>query len=1400
MTFETRLTSSDYIRAESDGEDEKSTTKFDGKQPNKLLTVQQSANIFSKCTFSWLSSLFKTGNDKVIEIDDLHYLPKNSYMAKTLKVFHEHWDPQVQPNKGNTETINIKILNEPLMTQSEDADSDHNNHRKPNDNRLIKALLGAFGRPFLVHAAPFKLVTMARPFINVALISAFLSDAETLDSGKEWFYRGLTYSFLIFVTNMLSEFLSTYGALYCEYTSMNVRSALMGACYEKVLALTDAARQETTSGQIMTMITTDIRKITVTFSFLWYAITGPIQGIIALYLLYRCIGWSIFVALGIQIIIISPIKLYTSRQAQKWEKERMSVRDQRMKMINEVCKAINVIKMYGWIPSFTEQITRVRDNGVRIFKYLQCIYKSMWITWELAPLLLAVVSLSIYTSTGGILTVKKAFVSSMLFYKLREPLQHLPGLVLHLIYAKVSLDRIQKLLSANEMDRRLIEHLNDNTDVALSCLNASFCWDDEGQVMALHDLNVEFKRGRMTMVVGATGSGKSAMLCSLLGFVTKTSGSVFYHGKHVQIGYSSQTPWILNATIKDNILFGKEYEQELYNKVIGICALQDDLEILIGGDLTEIGEKGINLSGGQKQRLSLARAVYSNADVFIFDDPLSAVDSRVANHLFTNCIQNHLLKHNKTVILATHAIHFLKNADHIIVMDQGRVSTTGTLQDLIDQNINLTSFIVHKKNASDDAQNDDDDSDKTQCNNVELKDVSATSDKKKGKLIDDEERNGGRVSFNVYLHYATFAYGPLLFISFLFVALVYMIFENNLRVYWLATWSNSTSKSSTAHGSWWYLGIYVAINCSSILVLVLLIIVELIVRVKAAKYFHALLLHKVLNAPMSFFDTTPVGRIISRFSKDINQIDDSLNESFKDSIRASFAIVTCMVSVVIVIPFLLLPMFPLFTMYYFLQRYYITTSRELKRLRSVLTGPIYSTFSETMSGTKIINSFQRDMDFMKITEDRVDQHQQVQYASFCASKWYGIRLSLISHTLVLFGAILCVATKPSAGYIGIILIMTTHVTGSLNWFVTRITTLEQDIVSVERIDQFTNEAFEQEALEPIQSLESAWPAKGCVEFRDVYMKYRSGLPDVLCGLSFTVHPGQRIGIIGRTGAGKSSLFATMLRLVEIERGNILIGGVDIASVALQTLRSKLCIIPQDAMLFSGDIRFNIDPFNPNQEVLEQFVLKFDGDHHLCKKLDKMGITNVKKLRDYDEEDKRILNDKEIEKVNRMKMYLDEYDNTLLDALKVSHCYALLTKNKNMCDTESILDMKVNENGSNFSVGERQLICLSRAVARKSSILLLDEATSSVDAETDRLIQQTIRDVFVDRTILTIAHRMDTILDYDRILIMDKGCVLEYDTPSNLLAHKNNMFSEIVQHAFGVDADSVQLYFNQSGTM
>jgi len=781
------------------------------------------------------------------------------------------------------------------------------------------------------------------------------------------------------------------------------------------------------------------------------------------------------------------------------------------------------------------------------------------------------------------------------------------------------------------------DDININNYPLISLKNCEFCWDDEKHQTALSDINCQFNNGTITMIIGETGSGKSALLSSILGNIQKLNGDIIYNespmnsNKYVGISYSSQVAWIQNCTVKDNILFGNKYNKKYYNKVIKSCALEDDLKILIAGDETEIGEKGINLSGGQKQRISLARAVYNQNDLYIFDDPLSAVDSHVANHIFNECFMG--LLQGKTIILATHKVSFLKYADNIIVMDNGKIQMQGKLQDLKDANINLTKFIIDKKTDN----NDDETSDDIPGPKDLKRQVSSSSakndnndkndkDKDKGKLGKEEERGVGHVKMEIYLLYFVSGGG----ISLLMIYLLFLVgynMGNTGSTFWLAYWTNQLSSPNPKHDSYWYLGIYCAIQVAAVLGLFAAAIVALYIRLNASKTLFDALLERALHAPMKFFDTTPIGRIINRFSRDMYSVDQAVPNTYSSALRIMIWLFAVAVSIIVVTPYFAIIILPLSYFYWRLQKYFIGTSRELRRLSSLMNSPIFSHFSETLEGSFIIRAFNKSSEFSQKNINLIDADHKAYYPSVAANRWLAIRLEFLGNCIIGFAALSCAITAPSAGLIGVALSTVMNVTQGLNWFVRTRADLEQDIVAVERIDQYTKIEQESEFHNNDTKPKIEWPNNGEIVFKNVYMKYRPELDYVLKGLDFKVIGGEKVGVVGRTGAGKSSLFVTILRLVEIEinpeinnidfynniPSQILIDNVDISTLGLQDLRSKISVIPQDPTLFTGTIRFNLDPFSTcnDNDLLKALELS-----HALKPLKQMAKDiHIKKEKD-----------------------------------------------------------------------------------------------------------------------------------------------------------------------------------------
>jgi len=883
----------------------------------------------------------------------------------------------------------------------------------------------------------------------------------------------------------------------------------------------------------------------------------------------------------------------------------------------------------------------------------------------------------------------------------------------------------------------------------------------------LENVTFNVKPGELCAVVGRVASGKSTICAAVLNETVLGGGSVELKGK---VAYAAQSPWILNASLRDNILFGMPMNAEKYQRVLDACQLSYDLELLEQGDMTEIGERGINLSGGQKQRVSVARAAYADADTIILDDPLSALDPEVGRKLLEECVVK--LMAGKTRLLVTNQLQFLEYCDNIVALGRGCVLEQGTFDHLTEKEGGEVQRLLQDLQAGRDSIRKSTGGKKKK---KKEKEAIAGADPAKGNkqqddkgLVTKEERNVGAVATAVYRQYMKAGGGYCRFFV-VYIAFIFSTGANLAAVAWISFWTSDAQYENFNQA--FYLGMYGAV--SVLLGVITFVRTYLLVRfgVKASEVLHKNLLGSILNAPQSFFDTTPLGRILSRFSKDIYSIDVELAEYLDFFLFMSLQVVVSIGTIMFVTPWFTIAVLPLGFVYFTVLNYFRNVARETKRLESVSRSPVYAQFSESLGGLTTIRAYGQANRFMDTFEEKVDTNIQAWYNIKCADRWLSVRLELIgsviaglaaafSSSVAINGAISGVDSDSNfASLAGLSLTFAISVTGLLNWCVRSFAQLEAAMNACERVLYYTDE-IPQEAPRTSNDLQvyakklgnptvsdpaafavvakggraatfsETWPEKGAIVMRNLKMRYRKDTPLVLKGLTVSIAGGERIGVVGRTGSGKSSLLLTLLRLVEpaldsntsTYEAPLSIDGVDTLRVGLKELRSKLGIIPQNPVLFSGTIRTNVDPF-------EEY-----SDDQIWSALERCG----------------------------MKTAVE--------------------------DMPGMLGAVVSEYGENLSAGSRQMLVLGRALLKQCRILLLDEATSSVDYETDREIQRTIREAFPGCTVLTIAHRINTILDSDKILVMKDGQAAEFAPPDELLKDENSLFADIARHAQSDEKD------------
>ncbi|XP_070536031.1 ATP-binding cassette sub-family C member 9-like [Ptychodera flava] len=1239
------------------------------------------------------------------------------------------------------------------------------------------------------------------------------SHETPLVSVTEFFNNGFVLVGIIFIGIVLKSITMAFGGNIATLKAVQVKTALQTMVYEKSLHLSTAVLSggKTTAGKITNHMSVDVMSLQNLCMWTLFIAAIPYQIVVILILLYWELGFAALIGTSV-FLIVTPLQYVISRKMTSLQRRVLRCADQRLKKSNEVLQGIKLLKLYGWEELFCSSIEAVRGKEVRqMMKAGTCTIAATFLA-QATPIVVTFISFAVYAVTNpSPLTPELAFASLALFNAFVMPLSMVPTVITLLVNAIASTKRLQTFFAAAEVDesdigrmtlRRGFDPPDDDDDynteddidehvaaskddvsddpnaylftrrkssgdgrkstagrgspkygsfaqttsqdvddletgrsssipdgVALQIQSGNFAWEADVLTPTLHDINIQISRGKLTMIIGLVGSGKSSLLSAILQEMTTVSGSVQFNRKCSSVSYVPQKPWLQNATLKDNVLFGNEFDFDRYRKVIEVCALQPDIDILPGGDMTEIGEKGINLSGGQKQRVSVARALYSNSAIILMDDPLSALDVHVGSHLMERGIMNFLMKEGRTVILVTHQIQYLQNADMVVIMEDGRILEQGNPNEIATQEPDLFSTLEKKIRLMSESEAESESESETDADK-ERKElqrrISMIEEKKLEKgagatLIRAEERERGSVSWKIYYTYAKAIKGPIVLLIFvLFLAQGTAHILNN---FWLADWSeagieidvNATEEEEDALLNYYLRG-YALLSSSYVIFSLATTGCQILFSLLAAKRIHIALLRNIVHAPLRFFDTTPIGRILTRFSNDTQFIDQRLWLTINGIMSSTLQCVSALVVNAVVTPIFIVAVLPVLVIYFIVMKYFITTSRELKRLDSVSISPVFAHLSETLGGLTTIRAYRSDTTFRNRLIRRLDQNNLAQLYLHTSNRWLGIRLEFIGALVILVS---CLTTLLSsvlgnldASLVGLAITYSLSISMFLTILVRMMADCEMQMNAVERVDYYTN--INTEEYRGIYNPPSDWPNEGRIEFNTVSVRYSAELDPVLRNVSIEFEGGQKIGICGRTGSGKSSLTLSLFRVIDTYQGYISVDGVNIANVPLLTLRKRLSIIPQDPVLFAGTIRFNLDP---------------NG------------------LRD---------------------------DEELWQALDIAQL------KQTVLDLDEQLDAEISDEGENFSVGQRQLFCLARAFLRKSRILIMDEATASVDMKTDAILRNVIQTAFADRTVLTIAHRIASIVDSDMVMVLSDGEVVEYDSPRNLLQRPDSVFRSLVE--------------------
>ncbi|KAF9193533.1 hypothetical protein BGZ51_003088 [Haplosporangium sp. Z 767] len=1380
------------------------------------LTARDQANLFSRLTFHYVQPLMSQGAKRDLTPADVDTKTPDSLRTRVNdEIVSQVWEKRLAQfsrryRGGKRPTSAIVEEEGPSLLLT-----------------VLDAYKWQIAPTMVMRLLSFALMYVPL-FLFSNLLNFFVEYDEALKSGATPppMAKGLLIAVGIFIGNVSSAQLLSMSSLECSNMGIQARGALIAMIYRKALKLSPAARNKSTLGEISNHMAVDAEYWMAATNFLPLTLTIPLEISIALILLYRLLGWSFLAGLMV-FMIIAPIQSMLASYFNSFQKSKLTAMDSRLRLMAEILSNIKVIKLYSWEDAFRSKVDIVRNIEMNAQKSLATVRALLMIVFSSVNLLIVLATFTVYSNWGGPgftpakMTPEVVFVSISLFTMVGRTLAFVSLAVSHLIALKTANRRIQKFLLREEIESSSVQRFNrqdsskdpvrdaDGRILAIEIQSGTFAWEQlpglgQSEELAtsemtdeqrerqpllgtddssssttppparpvLSNINLQVPEGSLTAVVGRIGQGKSSLLSAIIGEMYKHQGMVAVYG---DIAYAPQQAWIVNATMRDNILFGKPFDQEKYDRIIFAAGLTQDIEMLPAGDMTEIGERGINLSGGQKQRVSLARATYQDADIYLLDDPLSAVDAHVDQHLWQNLIGPDSLLRDKARILVTHAIHHLENVDQIVVVKDGMVLERGDYRSLMKAQSAfyqlITEYSVQERKKQQQEQQQSINHTKTDSEATEVNiensiqktrsemdgsrqgninngiEASSVSQRPNGGLVSVEKTEVGRVRRRVYLDYAkAISLHNAIICLFLYALSQACQISTN---FWLRYWVKADDRGDDRSTMFFICGYALLIAAYLMADVAVNYMANVVCSIQGAKALHERLLARVLRMPMSFFDTTPMGRIINIFSSDMSAVDSQLPEHLPGLL--GFISTGCGILIVIgySIPMSLLAVPPLGLVFLLIQDYFIKTSGALKRLLSVSKSPLYQHFSETLAGVSTIRSMTgQTVRFMEENDKRSDLLAQRTDVLLVTTRWLVIRIQTLAASIIFLTASLAVfnVERLDPSLVGLALSYALALSNVVSILVRSASDVQNHFVSVERIQEYIHKPIEA-PLETVGRLSEEWPKQGKVVFNHFSARYRDGLDLCIRDVSFTVQPTEKIAIVGRTGSGKSSLALALFRIIEAADsfwalasdplamdqhidsdafasalhgsdggGSIEIDGVDISTLGLRDLRQRLSIIPQDPTLFAGTVRENLDPFEEHSDL--DLWVALERAH--------------------------------------LKTHISSLNGGLM--------------------------FEVAQNGENFSIGQRSLICLARALLRKSKVLILDEATAAVDVETDILIQKTIRTEFKDRTILTIAHRIKTVMDSDKILVLDQGRVREYEAPGALLRKPDSLFYNLAYQA------------------
>ncbi|XP_034390987.1 ATP-binding cassette sub-family C member 8 isoform X2 [Cyclopterus lumpus] len=1361
--------------------------------------LQPFVNLLSKATYWWMNTFITAAHRRPIDLKVIGKLP-----------------------------IAMRALTNYIKLRKAFEDQKRPQNTTPQGPKWIwQALRKAFGRP-LILSITFRfmadLLGFAGPLCISGIVHHISKDNRTIQqpmrllgiyfiSSKEFLENAYVLAVLLFFALLLQRTFLQASYYVAIETGINLRGAIQTKIYNKIMRLctSNMSMGELTVAQICNLVAIDTNQLMWFFFLCPNLWAMPVQIIVGVILLYYLLGISALIGATV-IAVLAPVQYFVATKLSQTQKNTLEYSSERLKKTNELLRGIKLLKLYAWEHIFCDSVEETRGKELTSLRAF-ALYTSISIFMNAAIPIAAVLTtlvVHVHISEDADLSPAVAFASLSLFHILVTPLFLLSSVVRSTVKALVSVQKLSEFFSSDEIGDEQEPRVtltsgtsnhNQNRyqavplkvvnrkrpprddwknysspgdlegdgsyqdvdqDICIKITSGYFTWTDGPPTLSNVDIKIPF--GKLTMIVGQVGCGKSSLLLAALGEMQRVSGAVSWNSlptleseedesptdrdaagdgeirKRGAVAYASQKPWLLNATLVENITFEMPMIKPRYKAVIEACSLQPDIDILPQGDQTEIGERGIILSGGQKQRISVARALYQQTHVVFLDDPFSALDIHLSDHLMQDGILKLLKEEKRTVVLVTHKLQYLPQADWIIAMKDGTIQTEGTMKNIQKSEPELFEqwkTLMHRQDQ--DFETETEAASMTDLERKNLRramysrEAARTEEEEEEESIESDDDDDLSVrqratipwrSCGIYLSSA----GVLL----LTLLLLSQLLKHSLMVaidYWLAHWTSNvitakiaaTARNSTVVQGFhsWYLSVFSVLCCLGIVLCLATSVAVEWTGLKVAKELHHDLLNKIILAPMRLFETTPLGSILNRFSTDTNTIDQHIPTTLECLSRSTLLCVSALGVICYVTPIFLIALLPLAITCYFIQKYFRVASRDLQQLEDSTQLPLLCHFSETVEGLTTIRALRYEPRFRQRLLQFTDANNIASLFLTAANRWLEVRMEYIGAFVVLVAAVASIANslynQLSPGLVGLGLTYALMVSNYMNWMVRNLADMEVQLGSVKRINGLLKtEPENYEGLLTVSQVPDGWPREGEIKIQNLSVRYDATLKPVLKNVNANINPGQKVGICGRTGSGKSSFSLALFRMVDMFEGNIIIDGIDIAKLPLQTLRSRLSIILQDPFLFSGAIRFNLDP--------------------------EMKAT----------------------------------DEMLWEALEIAQLKPVVKS------LPGGLDAMVTEGGENFSQGQRQLFCLARAFVRKSSILIMDEATASIDMATESILQKVVMTAFADRTVVTIAHRVHTILNADLVIVMKRGIILEYDRPQALLSKEDSVFTSFVR--------------------